>query len=75
MKTKFINGKQAAELIKDGDTIATVAMTLSGASETVLKAIEKRFLTTGGPKNLTLFHSCGQSDRLRGIGHLANDCW
>lgn len=73
MKTKFITGQQAAELIKDGDTIATVAMTLVGASETVLKALEKRFLETGSPKNLTLFHSCGQSDRERGIGHLAHE--
>lgn len=30
-------------LIKDGDTIATVGMTLAGASESILKALEQSF--------------------------------
>ena len=43
------------------------------ASESILKAIEKRFLETGEPKGLTLVHSCGQSDRDRGIQHFAHE--
>lgn len=48
-------------------------MTLVSASETILKAIEKRFLETGSPNHLTLVHSCGQSDRDRGIQHFSHE--
>ena len=72
-KPVFVTGDQAAEMIRDGSTIATIGMTLVSASETVLKGIEKRFLETGSPNNLTLVHSCGQSDRDRGIQHFAHE--
>lgn len=72
-KPKFITGEEAAELIQDGSTVATIGMTLVSASETILKAIEQRFLTTGSPNGLTLVHSCGQSDRDRGIQHFAHE--
>lgn len=72
-KPVFITGEEAAGLIKDNSTIATIGMTLVSASETILKAIEKRFLETGSPSHLTLVHSCGQSDRDRGIQHFAHE--
>lgn len=69
----FITGEEAAAMIESGTTIATIGMTLVSASETILKAIENRFLETGEPNNLTLMHSCGQSDRDRGIQHFAHE--
>lgn len=72
-KPVFMTGDEAAALIQDNSTIATIGMTLVSASETVLKAIEKRFLETGSPNHLTLVHSCGQSDRDRGIQHFAHE--
>lgn len=72
-KPTFISGPEAAALIKDDSTIATIGMTLVSASETILKAIENRFLETGSPHHLTLVHSCGQSDRDRGIQHFAHE--
>ena len=72
-KPKFVSGAEAAEMIRDGSTIATIGMTLVSASETILKAIEARFLETGSPRDLTLVHSCGQSDRDRGIQHFSHD--
>lgn len=72
-KPKFITGEEAAKLITNGSTVATIGMTLVSASESILKAIEKRFLDTGNPNNLTLVHSCGQSDRDRGIQHFAHE--
>lgn len=48
-------------------------MTLISSSESILKAIEDRFAQSGAPKDLTLFHSCGQSDRTKGIAHLAHE--
>lgn len=69
----FMTGEQAAQMIESGKTIATIGMTLVSASETILKALEQRFLETGAPNQLTLLHSCGQSDRDRGIQHFAHE--
>ena len=73
MKANFIKAEDVTNLINDGDTVATVGMTLVGSSEAVYKAIEKSFLETGHPRNLTLVHSAGQSDRKDGIQHFAHE--
>ena len=65
LQANFVTPEQVAAGIKDGSTIS--------ASESNLKAIEKSFLETGHPCDLTLLHSCGQSDRARGIQHLAHE--
>lgn len=54
----------AALLINDGDTVA-VSGNGAGmiAAEAILAAIERRFLATGHPRNLTLVHSLGFGDR------------
>ncbi|WP_347254017.1 acyl CoA:acetate/3-ketoacid CoA transferase [Leminorella grimontii] len=72
MKSKVITAQQAAELIKDGATVCTIGMTLIGAAESVLKALEKRFLETGSPHDLTYIHSAGQSNRDRGNQHFVH---
>lgn len=72
-KPVFVSGQEAVAMIKDNSTVATIGMTLVSASETILKAIEARFLETGSPNHLTLVHSCGQSDRDRGIQHFAHE--
>ncbi len=72
LKANFISAKEAASMIEDGSTLCTIAMTLVSASESILKQIENRFESEGSPKNITLLHSCGQSDRNRGIQHLAH---
>lgn len=69
----FVTAQEAAEMIRDEAVIATIGMTLVSASESILKAIETRFLETGHPNRLTLVHSCGQSDRDRGIQHFAHE--
>lgn len=72
-KPDFVSPQAAAAMIDDNATIATIGMTLISASESILKAIESRFLETGHPSKITLVHSCGQSDRDRGIQHFAHD--
>ena len=67
MSSKFIDAHQAAQWVASGDTVCTVGMTLIGAAESILSAIEARFLTAGEPRDLTLLHAAGQSDRQRGI--------
>ena len=72
-KPVFMSGAEAAALIEDCKTIVTIGMTLVSASETILKALENRFLETGHPRDLTYVHSCGQSDRDRGCQHFAHE--
>ena len=57
IKANFISAAKAVEMIKDESTICTIGMTLVSASETILKEIEKNFLETGHPKNITLVSS------------------
>lgn len=73
LKAHFVTSEEVAASIPDGATIATIGMTLVSASESNLKAIERSFLETGHPCGLTLLHSCGQSDRERGIQHFAHE--
>lgn len=73
LKAHFMSASEAVSLINDQDTICTVGMTLVGACETILKQVEKGFLETGHPQNLTLVHSAGQSNRKDGIQHFAHE--
>lgn len=73
LKANFITPEEAAAYVKDEMTVCPIGMTLVSASETILKAIEKSFLETGHPANITLLHSCGQSDRKDGIQHFAHE--
>jgi propionate CoA-transferase len=65
MRTRaFREAREAAHLIRDGDT---VAISGNGAgmisAEAILAALEQRFLETGHPVDLTLVHSLGLGDR------------
>lgn len=73
MKANFVTAAEAAAMVESGTTLSTVGMTLTGAAESILKALEKRFLETGQPRALTLVHASGQCDRVGGIAHLAHD--
>ena len=52
-KVKVITSSQAAELVKDNDTITSIGFVSCAHPEALTKALEKRFLETGSPKNLT----------------------
>ena len=74
-KTRFIDAAAAAALIKDG---GTVAISGNGAgmvsAEAIFETIEKRFLETGHPRDLTLVHSLGLGDRdLLGTNRFAHE--
>jgi acyl CoA:acetate/3-ketoacid CoA transferase len=64
MSTRFLAAAEAAGLVRDGDT---VAISGNGAgmisAEAILEALERRFLETGCPRDLTLVHSLGLGDR------------
>lgn len=60
---KVLTPDEAAMLVKDGDTVSTGGFVACGNPETLSKALEKRFLETGSPKNLTYFYAAGQGNR------------
>ena len=71
---KLCSAEQAVDLIKNGDT---VNITASGGgfmdADTIYTRIEKKFLETGQPNNLTLLHVTGVgSGNETGIGRFAH---
>ncbi|MCM3113763.1 acyl CoA:acetate/3-ketoacid CoA transferase [Neobacillus sp. MER 74] len=69
---KVMKAEEVLPHLKEGAVLSTVGFTLMGACGTILNEIEKSFLETGYPKNLTLLHGAGQSDRINGIQRLAH---
>lgn len=72
---KLCSAEQAIQLIKSGDTVNLVA---SGGgfqdAELVYQALEKRFLETGQPTDLTLVHVTGVGyGNETGVGRLAHE--
>lgn len=65
----------AALLVKDGDTVGLAA---SGGglleADAILAALERRFLTTGHPRDLTVVHALGIGDgKGSGLSRLAHE--
>ncbi|HIY04839.1 MAG TPA: malonate decarboxylase subunit alpha [Candidatus Anaerotignum merdipullorum] len=73
-KVKIITADEAAKLVKNGDTITTSGFVASAIPEALNKAVEKRFLETGEPNNLTLVYCGSQGNKDgRGAEHYAHD--
>jgi propionate CoA-transferase len=71
---KFISAAQAAQLIKDGDTVATSGFVGIGHPEAVTAAVEERYIAESAPKNLTLMYCAGQGDgKERGLNHMGHE--
>lgn len=72
---KIISTKEAAYLINSGDKVGTVGFMVTGAPEEIFIEIEKRFLETNTPRDLTLMWASGIGDGTdqRGINHLAHE--
>ncbi len=72
---KFVSAEQAVELIKDGDTVGLVGGGSGLVEATCLHAaVEKRFLETGHPRNLTIIHALGIGDqKSRGMNRFAHE--
>lgn len=72
--SKIISAEKAAELIKDGSTVAIGAMGLSGWPEEVAQAIEKRFFDTGHPRDLCIKQGCATGDwKERGVDRIGHE--
>lgn len=62
MKSKLISVEDAAKLIKNGDTVTMAGFIQAGHAEAVDIEVEKRFLATGEPNNITLVFAASQSN-------------
>src|SRR4051794_41894848 len=73
-RNKVITADAAAELVLAGDTIATTGFVGTGFPEELAVALERRFLETGEPRDLTLVFAAGQGDgATRGVNHFAHE--
>jgi len=54
MKNKIVSAQDAVALIQDGDTLCLSGFVGTGTPEDLIIALEKRFIETGSPRDLTL---------------------
>ncbi|MDP9397600.1 MAG: acyl CoA:acetate/3-ketoacid CoA transferase, partial [Actinomycetota bacterium] len=69
-RNKVISADDAAQIVLDGDTVATGGFVGNGFAEELALALERRFQATGSPHDLTLVYAAGQGDGgARGLNH------
>jgi propionate CoA-transferase len=74
--SKILTARQAVEQIKDGDFLVSSGFQLITVAEELAVELERRFLETGSPKNLTFMHAAGQGRNARadiGLPHYAHE--
>jgi propionate CoA-transferase len=70
---KIVSAEEAVRVIRDGDTVATGGFVGTGFAEEIAVELEKYFLETGKPRDLTLIYAAGQGDGdKRGLNHLGH---
>ena len=74
-KPVVISAAEAADMIPDNSTLCGIQMTQISACTSILKAIEKKYLEEGRPRNLTYVHTCGQASAGNpgGLQHIAHE--
>ncbi|BDU93657.1 acyl CoA:acetate/3-ketoacid CoA transferase [Clostridium perfringens] len=66
--------KEAINMINDNSTVAVGGFIGAGHAEEITSGIEKAFLETGHPSDLTLVYAAGQGDsKERGLNHFGHE--
>jgi propionate CoA-transferase len=74
MKNKIVSATEAIAIIRDGDTVACSGFVGSGTPDELIDTLEKRFLETGHPRDLTLVFAAAPGDgKERGLNRLAHE--
>lgn len=72
-RNKVIGVDEAVEVVLSGDTIATGGFVGIGFPEYLAATLERRFLDSGQPADLTLIFAAGQGDgKQRGLNHFGH---
>jgi propionate CoA-transferase len=70
---KVISAQDAIAIVQDEDVLATSGYGGNGTADQLLVALERRFLDTGTPRNLTLVFAGGQGDgKDKGLNRLGH---
>lgn len=72
MSFKQVSSSEVAALIPNGSTVVGNGFTMMGVADEIYYEIEKSFLETGAPHDLTFVHAAGQSNRVDGLARLAH---
>lgn len=73
-KNKVLTVEAAVRLIKNDATVTTGGFCGAGVAEEIVLQIEKQYLETHSPRNLTLVYCAGQGDfASRGMSHLGHE--
>jgi propionate CoA-transferase len=69
---KVISAEEAVAKISKGAVVATEGFVGNGFAEEIAAALEKRFIETGEPRDLTLLYAAGQGDgKEKGLNRFA----
>ncbi|AOY59440.1 CoA transferase [Desulfococcus multivorans] len=75
-KDKVVTAEEAVRMIRDNDTVAFGGFAGVGACEEIAAALERCFLDTGAPRDLTLMFAVATgpgNDSNLGLNHLAHE--
>jgi len=73
MKDKIVTADEAIALIRDGDSVSCSGFVGIGTPEELIEALERRYLETQGPRDLTLVFAAAPGDgKERGLNRLAH---
>jgi propionate CoA-transferase len=74
MKDKIKTADEAIALIRNGDAVSCSGFVGTGTPEELIAALERRFFTTDGPRDLTLVFAAACGDgKERGLNRLAHE--
>ena len=74
LQNKIVSADEAIPVVQDGDTVVIQGFVGIGVPDELILALERRFLTTGHPRGLTLLFAAAPGDgKEQGINRLAHD--